>query len=174
MPELGERDRAAIGQRDVAEAVEPRRVAGEERDAWLVLARPRRLTTATSSTIAGATPSTTAMPRRGADLVRGRRGVADERRPGRRAELAGVERVRCPSCGDELVGLAEAVTADVRIVWLIVSPVVSAAAMIVVPSISPTTISARASAAARDVAQAELEQDAVADAPGPRTRRARP
>jgi hypothetical protein len=35
-----------------------------------------------------------------------------------------------------------ALTAVERIVWLIVSPVVSAAAMIVVPSMSPTTISA--------------------------------
>ena len=40
--ELGERDRAAIGQRDVAEAVEPARVAGEQRYSWLGLARPRR------------------------------------------------------------------------------------------------------------------------------------
>ena len=47
--------------------------------------------------------------------------------------------------------------------WLIVSPVASAAAMIAVPSISPITISRRAPAPARDVPERELEEDAVAE-----------
>ena len=49
-----------------------------------------------------------------------------------------------------------------RIVWLIVSPVASAAAMIVVPSISPTTIRAERARRRRSVAHAQLEEDAVA------------
>ena len=42
-----------------------------------------------------------------------------------------------------------------------VSPVASAAAMIVVPSIRPTDDQGRSAAAARDVAQAELQEDPV-------------
>ena len=49
-----------------------------------------------------------------------------------------------------------------RMVWLIVSPVASEAAMIVVPSIRPRTISADRAAAAAGVPDAEPHQDGVA------------
>ena len=86
-------------------------------------------------------------------------GSSGRRSPARRGQSG----ASTPFGRDDLVGATERRrAADERIVWLIVSPVASAAAMIAVPSIEPDDDQRGAAAAAAHVAHAEAEEDAVA------------
>ena len=137
--QVGEGDLRAVGATDPREAGHLCRVGGEEDDARLVLTLGRRLH---------------------GDLLDDRAGDAvDEIRAFRSCRMratvrSGIHPV--PLAAPSAPGMSStapfgaivssvapsADTAVVRIVWLMVSPVVKAAAMIVVPSISPTTMRA--------------------------------
>ena len=130
--------------------------------------------TATGSTITGATPSTRPERR---SRSRDAGGVAPAGSSGTPVGARALGRERgldAASRRRPRRSRPSAATAVERIVWLIVSPVASAAAMIVVPSIEPATISAVRAGPAAHVAHAEPEEDAVAQPRARRRRRARP
>ena len=132
-------DPAAVHALDRRESLHPRGVGREEHDARLVLPRARRLERdelgdrrrdpvgESGSASARSTSPTT-------DSRGTRSPVASPSSPGTSAVAPSAETTSsvAPSCA----------IASERIVWLIVSPVTSAAATIVVPSISPRTMSA--------------------------------
>ena len=148
-------DRASPGPRSPSETLAARRRRGsapkpviragsrrEERDAAARSAagpapgprRPRGSPPATPSTRPEPSPGRRARRSDGRSPGSSRLPVACRARPGCRRPRRWPRRPRRSRPGRW--------TAVERIVWLIVSPVASAAAMIVVPSISPTTISA--------------------------------
>ena len=161
-PKVGERDGLAVA-RDLAKALHPGRFAREEHHPRLVLAGrdvlnrylldDRRLDSV--------------------DETRSRRGACDlthvSLREVQRCRAAVAAGFSAASASDipraattSSVG-PSAWTAAERMVWLIVSPVASAAVMIAVPSMSPSTIRALRPRPAASIADAEPEEDPVAE-----------
>ena len=131
-------DSVAAGADDGREPVHPVGVAREEDDARLALALGRRLDGDLLDDRTGDSVDE-AGPPRPPRCGNGR--LVDPAGAGRRPECTGMSSTA--PFGAIVSSVAPSVaTAVVRIVWLIVSPVVRAAAMIVVPSISPSTMRA--------------------------------
>ena len=132
-------DSVAAGADDGREPVHPVGVAREEDDARLALALGRRLDGDLLDDRAGDAVDEAGAGRGRLDARNGR--LVDPAGAGRRPERTGMSSTA--PFGAIVSSVAPSVaTAVVRIVWLIVSPVVRAAAMIVVPSISPSTMRA--------------------------------